>query len=35
VFAHAGERAIAQARGPGSFAAAFLDELSLIGTEPT
>ena len=32
VFARAGELAIAQARGPGSFAAAFLDELLLIGT---
>jgi hydroxyethylthiazole kinase len=33
VFARAGERAIAQARGPGSFAAAFLDELALIGPD--
>lgn len=31
VFAHAAERAAAQSRGPGSFAAAFLDELSCIG----
>jgi hydroxyethylthiazole kinase len=34
VFARAGERAIARARGPGSFAAVFIDELSLIGSEP-
>jgi hydroxyethylthiazole kinase len=34
VFAWAGERAIGQARGPGSFATAFLDELSLIGAGP-
>jgi hydroxyethylthiazole kinase len=32
VFAHAAERAAAQSRGPGSFAVAFLDELSCIGT---
>jgi len=31
VFARAGERAMERARGPGSFAAAFLDELSLLG----
>ena len=31
VFSHAAERAAAQSRGPGSFAAAFLDELSCIG----
>ena len=34
VFAHAGERAIARASGPGSFAVAFLDELARIGTQP-
>jgi hydroxyethylthiazole kinase len=33
VFAHAGERAATQARGPGSFASAFVDELWLIGRE--
>jgi hydroxyethylthiazole kinase len=33
VFAHVGERAQAQARGPGSFAVALIDELALIGSE--
>jgi len=33
VFAYAGERAAAQSRGTGSFAVAFVDELSLIGTQ--
>jgi hydroxyethylthiazole kinase len=33
VFARAGERAVANARGPGSFAVNFLDELSRIGDE--
>jgi hydroxyethylthiazole kinase len=33
VFARAGERAAAASPGPGSFAVAFLDELSLIGLE--
>jgi hydroxyethylthiazole kinase len=33
VFAHAGERAATLARGTGGFAAAFLDELYLIGAE--
>jgi hydroxyethylthiazole kinase len=31
VFARAGERAVAKARGPGSFAVNFLDELARIG----
>jgi hydroxyethylthiazole kinase len=31
VFAHAAERAVEQSRGPGSFAVAFLDELSSVG----
>ncbi len=31
VFAHAGEHAAARSRGSGSFAVAFLDELSLLG----
>jgi hydroxyethylthiazole kinase len=31
VFAHAAERAVARSRGTGGFAAAFLDELSVIG----
>jgi len=33
IYAHAGERAFAQSRGPGSFAVAFLDELALIGIQ--
>jgi hydroxyethylthiazole kinase len=33
IYARAGERAQAVSRGPGSFAVAFLDELSLIGGE--
>jgi hydroxyethylthiazole kinase len=33
VFARAGERAATAARGPGSFAVAFIDELALIGSE--
>jgi hydroxyethylthiazole kinase len=33
VFARAGERAVATARGPGSFAVNFLDELARIGGE--
>jgi hydroxyethylthiazole kinase len=32
IFAYAAERAVAQSRGTGGFAAAFLDELCVIGT---